>query len=367
MIKLIQKIVVIAMFAIPAIGFMVTPNDYVIKGENRLINQMPVIGAKQYFSQLVNWYNDRLLFKLHTTENLYSSFHNVFTDFNFSGSQYTVEGTDGWLYIGDSADKVYSQHCQEMKSHPNMVVKKLSLIEGIRSSFDGKFYFVVGPDKHGIYPENMNPYIREPGKHRFFNQIRKYLDEKDFTIIDNYDVLRAAKDPIGKISLYYTDDTHWNRYGAHIAFENVMSQVIDNFKPIEYKFKFSKHTNGDLIRNIKNPEKNILDNAEITNPLMEDVTVTHLADKSTRTYKFNSNQIDFFGSKYVNNSAILDKKIMLVSDSYGIFFAPYVVDYFKTVIHVHRQTEDPSSIIETVKKEQPDIVLFINVERSVMD
>src|SRR5574344_617585 len=131
MIKLIQKCVVIAMFAIPAIGFMVTPNDYIVKSENRLINKLPEIGAKQYFSQLVNWYNDRLLFKLPTTENLYSSFHNLFNDFNFSGSQYTVEGTDGWLYIGDSADKVYSQHCQEMNAHKKMVAKKLALIDGI--------------------------------------------------------------------------------------------------------------------------------------------------------------------------------------------------------------------------------------------
>ncbi len=355
------------MFAFPTIGFMVTPNDYIVKSENRSINKIPEIGAKQYFSQLVNWYNDRLLFKLPTTENLYSSFHNVFNDFNFTGSQYTVEGRDGWLYIGDSASKVYSQHCQEMKAHPKMVVKKLALIEGIRNSFEGKFYFVVGPDKHGIYPEHMNPYIREPGKYRFFNQIRKYLDEKDIAIIDNYDVLRTSKDPSGIRSLYYADDTHWNRYGAHIAFENVMSQILDDFKPIDYKFKFSKHINGDLIRNIKNPKKNVLDNAVITNPLMNEVTVTHLSDNSTRTYMFDTNKIDDFGSMYLNKNAVLDKKIMLVTDSYGIFFSPYVVDYFKNVIHVHRQIEDPSSIIETVKKEQPDIILFINVERSIMD
>lgn len=367
MIKLIQKFVVIAMFAIPTIGFMITPNDYVIKGENRLINQMPVIGAKQYFSQLVNWYNDRLLFKLPATENLYSSFHSVFTDFNFSGAQYTIEGLDGWLFLGDIHFNVYSQHSENIALDEVRLFDKISKLKLIRNSFKGMFYFVVGPDKHGVYPEYMLPFLGNPGKYRYFDKLKPFFVANDISLIDNYDVLRLAKDPLRKIALYYTDDSHWNRYGAHIAFENVMRHIEEDFKPIKYKFRFSKHTNGDLIRNISNPKTDILDNSEITNPLMEVVTVTHLVDNSTRTYKFNSNVIDVFGSKYINNSAVLDKKIMVISDSYGVFFTPYVVDYFKTVIHVHRQSEDPSSIIDTLKKEQPDIVIYLNVERAISD
>lgn len=372
MIKLIQKCIITSMFAIPAIGFMVTPNDYVIKGENRMINKMPLMGNVQYFSKFVNWYNDRLLFKIPTTENLYANFHEVFNDFNFSSSQFTIEGNEGWLFVGDSVSKAYSQHNRELNLNPDLMTDKLNILNSIRQASNAKFFLVIGPDKHGIYPEYMKKYIyqddkqcTQPGKYRFFNKIRKYLEEQNITVIDNYDVLRAAKDTTGKHSLYYTDDTHWNRAGAHVAFENVMSQILDDFKPIEYKFSFSKHINGDLIRNIKNPKKDILDDAIIDNPRLEDVIVTNLYNNTTKFYKFNSNNVDDFGSKYINNNAIEDKKVLLITDSYGIFFTPYAVDYFKEVIHLNRQLDDIREYINLIKKEQPNIILFINVEKTI--
>lgn len=58
---------------------------------------------------------------------------------------------------------------------------------------------------------------------------------------------------------------------------------------------------------------------------------------------------------------------MLITDSYGIFFTPYAIEYFRTVVHMHRQTSAPDEILNILKEEKPDLVLFINVERSVKD
>ena len=60
-------------------------------------------------------------------------------------------------------------------------------------------------------------------------------------------------------------------------------------------------------------------------------------------------------------------EIMLITDSYGIFFTPYAIEYFRTVVHMHRQTSAPDEILNILKEEKPDLVLFINVERSVKD
>lgn len=67
---------VFLMFAVPAIGFIITDNNTVVKGENRVINQFPKEYSDKFYSQLVNWFNDRLLFKLEANENLYADFHN---------------------------------------------------------------------------------------------------------------------------------------------------------------------------------------------------------------------------------------------------------------------------------------------------
>lgn len=59
-----------------------------------------------------------------------------------------------------------------------MVSKKLALLNAIKSSTSAPVYLVIGPDKHGIYSEYMNPYIREPGKFRFSIKLNHTLNHK---------------------------------------------------------------------------------------------------------------------------------------------------------------------------------------------
>lgn len=367
MIKILQKALIASMFIVPIAGFIITPNDYVVKSENRVINHFPTIGDKAYFQNLVNFYNDRLLFKFPVTENLYKPMQSVLSNFNFTSSQYVVYGEKGWLFMGNQADSVYSQHCQDIKFNPFMVRQKLALLNAIRSSTSAPFFLVIGPDKHGIYPEYMNPYIMEPGKYRFFDKIKTYLEKQGINVIDNFDVLRANKDPLCKNSLYFTDDTHWNRYGANIAFNHVMNIILDSYKNENFRFSFSKHKNGDLIRNIDNPKKDILDEATIVNNKFLKINVENVFTHKKYSIDYNLSFIEPYGSKYTNNQSIDSRKIMLITDSYGIFFTPYAISYFKSVIHMHRENSTQEEILSVLKREKPDLVIFLNVERSVKD
>lgn len=355
------------MFAIPVIGFIVTDNNTVVKGENRLINQFPKKDSDNFFSQLVNWFNDRLLFKLSVNENLYADFHNYFNDFNFSSNLFSVAGNSGWLFAGDTLAFVYSQHTKDLKFNPNQLQKKLFTLQAIRDSFVGDMYFVVGPDTHGVYPEYMDQNILQPGKFRFFNKVKPALNIKGVTVIDNYDALVSSKDPDKKISLYYGDDTHWNRYGAYLAFENVMKQIDPNYISKQYTFTFSHHENGDLVRNIKNPKRKILDDAVVYNVRKSNVQATALLSGESIEIDFDVNNSLTMDYKYVNTNSISDKKVFLITDSYGILFTPYAVDYFKNVIYMNRRLHDFSLILNQIRKEKPDIVIYLNVEREVVD
>ncbi|MGN0903032.1 MAG: hypothetical protein ACI4M9_07090 [Succinivibrio sp.] len=366
-VKTLQKILISSMFVIPLLGFILTSDDYVIKSENRRISQFPAVGNKDFFSLLVNYYNDRLLFKIPVNENAYKTFSNYFTDFDFSKSQFTVRGIKGWLFSGNKANEVYSQHCEPMDFAPRDVKKKLALINSIRTKTNAKFYFLTGPDKHGIYPEFMDPNIKMPGKFRLFDKIRPYLESQGITVIDSFDTLRAHKDPEEKISLYYTDDTHWNRYAAKISFDYVMDQILDDYKSLSYSFTFSKHLNGDLIRNVKNPEKDILDDALITEYPHNKVTITDVESGSSDVEDFNPNTYVNFGYAYENSEGKSDLKVVLITDSFGVHFTPYAVNYFKYVVHLNRQSSSTAVILSELERVNPDLVLFINVERSIRD
>lgn len=367
MTRYLKFCLVFLMFAVPAIGFIVTDNSTVVKGENRVINQFPHEYSDNFYSQLVNWFNDRLLFKLKTNEGLYAGFHDYFNDFNFSSSQFSVAGNSGWLFAGDSSDFVYSQHTKDLKFNPNQIQKKLFTLQAIRDSFVGDMYFVVGPDKHGIYPEYMDQNILQPGKFRFFNKVKSALNIKGITVIDNYDALVSSKDPYKKISLYYGDDTHWNKYGAYIAFANVMKQIDPSYISPSYTFKFSHHENGDLVHNIKNPRRDILDDAIIDNVRKLNVKATDLFSAESKYISFDVNTPLDLNHKYVSTDPKSDKKIFLITDSYGVSFMPYAVDFFKTVIHMNRRLHDLGLIINEIRKERPDIVIYLNVEREVAD
>lgn len=355
------------MFAIPGIGFVITDNQTVIKSENRQISQFPREYSEMYFSDLVNWFNDRLFFKISANVKLYPVFSNLFKDFNFSSSQFSVKGINGWIFAGDKSSYVYSQHSKKILFQKGILDKKLRELSLIRNSFKGKMFFVVGPDKHGIYSEFMDPNINNPGKYRFFDSYRNLLNVNGISVIDNYSAIIQAKDPDYKVALYYGDDTHWNRYGAYIAFKNVLKAIDPNAKQISYNFKFSNHLNGDLIRNIKNTKRDVLDNAEIINPLDQQIDIEDIFSGEVKKITFNVNIPQSLNSRYVNDNAVSDKKVFVISDSYGVAFVPYIVEHFRYVTHMNRRLRDLNVILQEIRKDDPDMLIYLNVEREIPD
>ena len=53
MTRYLKFCLVFLMFAVPAIGFIITDNNTVVKGENRVINQFPKEYSDNFYSQLV--------------------------------------------------------------------------------------------------------------------------------------------------------------------------------------------------------------------------------------------------------------------------------------------------------------------------
>lgn len=170
------------------------------------------------------------------------------------------------------------------------------------------------------------------------------------TVIDNYETLVSSKDPDKRVSLYYGDDTHWNKYGAYVAFENVMGLIEPTYISQHYKFLFSHHENGDLVHNIKNPRREILDSALVDNVRKSTVKAKDLFSNTSKVISFDVNSSLDLNYKYVNLTPISDKKVFLITDSYGVLFMPYTVDYFKTVIHMNRRLHDLGLILNEIRK-----------------
>lgn len=353
--RVIQIVLVSLMFAVPITGFLTIDSSYVIKSENRTLAKFPKFGSIIFFSDLVKWYTDRLFGKIKISEKFYTHFYSVFADNSFSPSRLSVSGESNWFFMGNAGDFVYSQHTRDYKIPLSNINRKIAFLKELKNSSNAKFYLVVGPDKHGVYSEYLRPYIYEPGKHRAFDKYKHILTDNGIDYIDNLLCLTNAKKSLKQNqTLYYTNDSHWNYYGAYLAFNNVMSQILNNYESLKYSFHFSPSVTGDLTRNIVAPKHGFLDKVSV-----------HSTDKNRKDFNVLLKKDGSLVKIFENDKAVDNRTVLIMSDSFGEAFVPFVVDYFKRVIWLPRVETEGLSLNETIKKENPDLILYVNVERNV--
>lgn len=378
MLKFLQIFLVTIFFAMPLLGLITVPSDYIVKGENRRVFQLPELGSKTYFNDLQNFIKDRIFLKIWSNENLFNFYNSNFKEVNFTSSSLTdnldfmVEGLHGWLYAGNVHNYVYSQHSEDLLNSFNeeRVNDKLDLlkaIENLSKSNNSSFLFVVGPDKHGIYPEYMS-YFLSPGKYRFFSELKKYFDKSNIPYLDLFDIEVKNKDPEKKKTLYFSDDTHWNLYGAFLGFKEVLKVLEGNeYKPYEYSFTFVPHNGGDLVRNIKQPENEFLDHAIASRNNAPLIKKIYLEDNSEMYSKLDYVPDLKFNIKYLNDNAPLNKTVLMISDSFGYFMCPFMADNYRNVVFVNRLETTLDDVQKLINDNNPDHIIYINVERNVID
>ena len=131
--RVIQIVLVSLMFVVPILGFLTTDPSYIIKSENRTLAKFPKFGTKDFFSDLVQWYTDRLYGKIKISEKFFTHFYSVYADESFSPNRLTVLGESNWFFLGDAAKFVYSQHTKELKIPISNINRKITFLKNIKN------------------------------------------------------------------------------------------------------------------------------------------------------------------------------------------------------------------------------------------
>jgi len=142
-----------------------------------------------------------------------------------------VTGQDGWLYYNNDADGIglndYLGRSAFSENELQLVKKKIETEKALLNSKGIKLLIAVAPDKQSIYPENLPKGYKKIGKSRL-DQIMGLDDNGSLsdTVIDLRRMLIEAKK---NGPTYYKTDTHWNKYGALVAFQNIRNVLLDGF------------------------------------------------------------------------------------------------------------------------------------------
>jgi hypothetical protein len=270
-------------------------------------------------------------------------------------------GKNGWLFYNDTSDAIVRSY-----SHKNLLSKdqltfRVKLWETIKDTCDHsgiKYIKVFWPDKQTIYPEllpfSMKIQIKDTLSK--VDQIIAYLKETSSPVpfIDvRQPLLKGKKDH----QLYYKFDSHWNNYGAFLAYRSFFQQAykILGIEPkrindFNITWKDTLGCDNDLVKMLG------LSTNEGFNDLIPDFIYKNE----------NENYHDLPTDGYPDKTWRItrcdkcgnDHKVLMFIDSYTIALAQFFSLSFDEVIYIWNGY-DP----DLVKQIKPDIVIDATVER----
>ncbi len=235
--------------------------------------------------------------------------------FKTSTSKEVIIGKDNFLFFTQTLDS-FTGEDQLSKEEIDQICLSLKAKQNILEGQGIEFLFTVAPNKNTIYPDKMpNRYIKKPNTSNM-EKLYAGLDSYDINYVNLAPSLIKANDTY---QVYHKLDSHWNNFGAAIAYEDIMNAtqgLVPDKTYMTYADKnFTQVENhlGDLgamhlpasdKRDIQvdyNLEKSYKSKRPIVNlEAIEIITQNENADKRAIIYRdsFFNAQINFFSNNY---------------------------------------------------------------------
>jgi hypothetical protein len=283
-------------------------------------------------------------------------------------------GKDGWMFLGDSFVKTLTKKIQgaSINDKDIIAVSKANAAwsdyfkrNGVRD-----FKIIIGPDKDSVYVDKLPAWDR----HAPDPILDSLLHGGKEIYIDTYTPIMVEKGITDK-PLYYHTDTHWNSYGAGIAFNALASAMQSKHPDTKWPgpfttahFKTAEGRPGDLaaflrVKNVKE-ELIYLDDRAINK------TSIKIFDFKTGKL-LSEKKLTVIGAPptpvlVVSDNALNDDRVLWLRDSYGTAMSPFMSRTFREVLQVHQGKVTPELLQIMIKSFRPKYVFVTSVERDAL-
>ena len=226
------------------------------------------------------WFSKRFAFR-GTVVDLFSTLKEQLFG---TGNDQVIVGEDGFLYFQDTLDSFLRENpLTDEELHA--IGDALSNLTAYAEAHGARLLFVCAPNKNTVYPEYMPARYRAAASNTMsdLDRLYAYLEaETEVDYLDLRPVLNGAKD---EHLLYHKRDSHWNGYGAHIAYEAIMEHL-----------------------SLPTPDFSVLPRTEIT---------THEGDLDRLLYpgtvKYDDNTVYNYDGQYIYTSAFSTEMDMTIT------------------------------------------------------
>ena len=378
-VKIISSVAVIALFAIVGLCFFFRPTYS--ESEKRNLTEFPKFTfgsflSGEYFSQVSLWYSDTYPLR----EPMINANASIQSMYGEGEDQLIVSPSVGDTIENGGAiekfDKVWVQ--KETKTafefFNNRPEKNDVYIDAVNTAADKlegvNVYDMIVP-LHYTYKltDEQIAQVGAPNCVEVINSIYERLDD-NVTTVDVHTKLMAHRDEY----LYFRTDHHWTARGAYYAYvafceakgitptplEDYEKVVFEGFVGSFYSWSGKNKTLGD------NPDYVEAFIPRGTNLLTDNGTGTEYAIvyKGAGKYDASNKYLCFIGGdralSTIHNPNIKDgSSIVVIKESYGNAFVPFLVDSYEYV-YVIDYRDYNGSLADFVEKNNVDDVLFLN-------
>ena len=275
---------------------------------------------------------------------------------------YVVVGKDNWLYNTSNEITVYRGVNRFSQEELEKMYKELRYREEFIRSVGAKMYYAVSPVKYSVYPEFLPLNLTKVHPESRTDQFVKYMRERGLHVLDFREALVKAK--TDTLPLFFKGDNHWNYNGAYAAYRMAIDSLSKAFPSVGRAIPYKHYK----VTRTPRPDGNLSKMLFLKDGCGEfNYTYTRISPNKTYTdsnerYKSPSgfNYPAAYEERYSNGNP-KSPRIVIIRDSFGYYFTHFLKENFGEVVSIF-DAWDYRLNPEIIKKEKPDIVLFMVLE-----
>jgi len=283
-----------------------------------------------------------------------------------------ILGKNGWLFLGPRWLNPVEQYRGVDKFSESELVAWTNSMRSRSEWLAARgvpMILVLAPGKHEIYPEMLPGWAREARRPKRVDQVAEILRDSTIHYVDPTDSLIAGK---STAPTYYATDSHWNSYGAFVAYKGTLDyleeefphKVLRNLADEPYRLK------EELGEGLRLSAMLGFSSDDFTD-LSVDVMIpgvpapVEMLDSSGRHVRnIRSGEIPTARTLVVRQPTFSNgAKVLVLRDSFTTSMSPFLSQSFGEAVYLSWDSPGGSEMTSFIERFQPDIVLFILCSR----
>lgn len=271
----------------------------------------------------------------------------------------TLVGKDGWMEYTSSRNMDDFQNSMNLPAgYSNNIQKKLQALYDVLRKRNITLVVVVAPNKATIYPDKLPDEIKKVGEKSQLDLLVTTMQQQGPSVL--VDLRPALIQARQERQIYYKTDTHWNAFGAYVAYSEIMKKLAEAHPELaprkinQFKIKENKPIVFGITR--------LIGATFIKEPLY---SITPSSGKDNLKWVVYNSTDNYPMSISYSQEKNLPRGLIYI-DSFGVPLVPLIAPHFSQATFIHRLSSSTDAIsFKQIEVSKPDIVVLEIVERSL--